>query len=293
MEWDWLKTATELNRLEESFVLITISDVSGSVPREVGTKLIVRELEKSPSFYGTIGGGELEYQVIREARDLILQKGHSKKIRYPLGAKTGQCCGGVVECFFEIVNPPWTLYVFGAGHVGQALGKVLEGTPIRTVLVDDRQEWLDQILPSSSCKTERSEPLEFIEKKLNLSPAHSLFAIMTHSHSLDLEICIKLLPQNPLYIGLIGSESKRARFEQMLRARGVLQECISRLNCPMGLNIGQGKTPKEVAISIAAGVLKFYYEQRSILNISRGEVLSHGLTQGTDPQSKVESSLVK
>src|SRR5207245_2420444 len=97
--------------------VVTVVAVSGSTPRELGAKMLVRE---DGRFLGTIGGGQLEHRVLEDARG-CLARGETKTLRYPLGAKAGQCCGGVMDLLVETLNTGPRLYLFGGGHVGQAL----------------------------------------------------------------------------------------------------------------------------------------------------------------------------
>src|SRR4051812_50163059 len=110
--WNWVSRLEELRSQGHAVVAVTVTQCSGSTPREPGAKMLVLG---NGEFYGTVGGGHLEELALADARK-ILQEGGSRQIRYPLGAKTGQCCGGVVELFFESINVGPRLYLFGAGH---------------------------------------------------------------------------------------------------------------------------------------------------------------------------------
>ncbi len=79
----------------ESVVRVVVAEVKGSAPREVGASMLVWR----DGFSGTIGGGELEWQAIRAARELLA--GGHRLTRYPLGPALGQCCGGVVTLLSE------------------------------------------------------------------------------------------------------------------------------------------------------------------------------------------------
>ena len=208
-------------------------------------------------FHGTIGGGHLEELAIQDAK-ACLAANTSKTIRYPLGAKTGQCCGGIVELLMEVLNNGPRLYLFGAGHVGRALCRTLEGTPFTVHLIDDREDWLmsDEI-PQAVVRHlgDWSEPLDELlweEKK-------TFVAIMTHRHDRDQEIVKDIVDRKAAYIGLIGSRRKWESFKQRLTERGLTEEKLSRVKCPVGLFLG-GKAPNEIAISIAAELLQTYYE---------------------------------
>ena len=250
--WDWLSKLAELRNLNTPCVLLTITSCNGSTPREPGTKMIVLE---DGRFFGTIGGGHLESLAIADALK-SLTGDVSQTIRYPLGAKTGQCCGGTVDILYEVQNGGPELYVFGAGHVGQAIARVLVGTPFRVHVIDDRPEWIEsENLPAMTMK-HACEWDEFVSEA-RFDAAKTYVAIMTFRHDMDQDILEKLLKVPMKYLGLIGSKSKWERFKQRLTARGVSAEELARVHCPIG--IPTGKAPQEVAISFAAELLRIHY----------------------------------
>ena len=137
--WNWLSKLEEF-RAEEGrpVAAVTVTQVTGSTPREPGTKMLVLG---DGTFFGTIGGGRLEQMAIADAI-AALEEGKSKVIRYPLGAKTGQCCGGVTELFFEILNDGPQLIIFGAGHVARAVCRTMNGTAFQSRVIDEREDWV-------------------------------------------------------------------------------------------------------------------------------------------------------
>ncbi len=260
--WNWI---TELNDLQKNVrpiqpvVLVTVTRCSGSTPRDPGTKMIVF---KDGDIRGTIGGGRLEELAIQDAKVCIEANATARTITYPLGAKTGQCCGGVVELLMEVLFNGPHLYIFGAGHVGQALSRTMAGTPFLVHLVDEREEWIqsDQIPEGAVRYSDGWE--DFIESApWDAKKTYSV--IMTHRHDLDQQILEKLLDRNACYIGLIGSKPKWVRFSQRLQARQVPSEKLARVKCPIGIPFG-GKSPQEVAISVSAEILSHYYGMQSI-----------------------------
>ena len=243
---EWLKTIDDLLKRGHIFAIATVSDVGGSAPREIGAKIIVLP---SGEFHHTIGGGELERQVIEQAQKCILEKKNGL-FSYPLGAKTGQCCGGVVEVFIEVVedkNP--NLFIFGQGHVGLAISKALEDAPINTFGIDSRDEWLNK------GRGFKQKTIKLTDISTIKIPPQSACVILTHSHDLDFEIINHLCKRKDLaYIGLIGSESKWVRFQRRLKESGRNDTEISRVTCPIGIPL-PGKTPAEIAISFSAQIL--------------------------------------
>jgi xanthine dehydrogenase accessory factor len=246
--WPWLRELERLARMNVPHALVTITQVSGSAPREPGTKMVV---QPDGTFSGTIGGGHLETLVIEDARS-CLRDVVTKTFKYPLAAKAGQCCGGSVEVLVEALGKRPTLYIFGAGHVGQAIARVMQGTPFLAHLVDERPEWLSQA-PSDAVSID--EPWDRVVSAL---PEDAHAVVMTHRHDLD-EAIVEALVKRPLaYIGLIGSRAKWARFRDRLSQRGVTEAMLCRVTTPLGLPIG-GKAPQEVAISLAAELLRLHY----------------------------------
>jgi len=249
---EWIKTLETLSQTQKRFAIATISDAGGSTPRGIGTKIIVLS---NGDFFHTIGGGELERQVINQAQECIKTKSNGL-FSYPLGAKTGQCCGGVVDVFIECVenhNP--NLYVFGQGHVGLAISKVLEDAPINLYGVDSRNEWLEK---SSQYNIKQIKLEDITKLKLESNSAH---VVLTHSHDLDFEIINHLCQRDDFsYIGLIGSRSKWISFQKRLQKAGRTDAEIDRITCPIGLPLS-GKTPAEIAISFSAQVLGIFGEK--------------------------------
>lgn len=244
--WNWAAKLQTLSAEREPFAIVTVTRCSGSTPRETGAKMFVCS---DGRFFGTIGGGGLEKQAISDALR-CLSEGQSRTLHFPLHAAVGQCCGGVVELLVEVMNSGPLLYIFGAGHVGQALVRTLADTPFRVETVDARPEW-----NATHCIS----PLEFVtEGKWDAKNSHVV--IMTHDHELDYQLLKAILPKTPRFLGMIGSQNKWKSFQNQLQAAGFSPEAWKSVHCPVGLPIG-GKSPQEVAISIAAELLKEHYEK--------------------------------
>jgi xanthine dehydrogenase accessory factor len=206
---------------------------------------------------GSIGGGQLEFQALAIARDLLSQHGGPPPAplvrEFPLGPALGQCCGGSVEILFEAMVPDGRLIaIFGAGHVGRALVRILGDLPCRVTWVDPREGEFPETLPANTRQVIGALPTHDLADL----PAGALVLIMTHSHQLDLQLVEAALKREDLaYVGVIGSATKRARFIQQLRRRGLSQQQIDRLTCPIGLPGIGGKHPAEIAVSVAAQLI--------------------------------------
>ncbi len=217
--WDWISKLQELKNNHTPVACATITQSGGSAPREPGSKILVLE---NGEFFGSIGGGNLEKLVIEEAIN-CLKENINKSSTYPLGAKTGQCCGGVVEVFIECLNKGPSLFLFGAGHVGQAVCKVFQGTPFQVHLMDERKEWLEKEgIPEDIIKN--SSPWPEIVNSTKWCPENSYAVIMTHSHQLDQDILESLLERPMQYLGVIGSDTKWQRFKNRLHEKGYLKK---------------------------------------------------------------------
>jgi xanthine dehydrogenase accessory factor len=252
----WLEALAAAERDSVPAVLVTVLTAKGSTPREAGAKMVVL----ADGLAGTIGGGNLEFQSEIAARGLLAAGAEGPSTRdFPLGPALGQCCGGHVTVLFEVLRPP-RLYVglFGAGHVGKALVRVLADLPCRVNWIDPRPEALPAVVPSNVRPVRTPHPAQAIADL----PAGSVVLVMTHDHALDFEIVAAALRRPDLgAIGLIGSDTKRARFVSRLGRIGIDAE---RLICPIGLPGIEGKEPAVVAVSVAAQILLLQSAQRSV-----------------------------
>lgn len=249
----WISALADLQARAEPCVLVTIIEELGSTPRNAGSKMVV----SADRLFDTIGGGHLEYKAMHLARQMLAAGAqHTHLERLSLGASLGQCCGGVTVLLFEpMATVQAHIAVFGAGHVGRALVPLLASLPCRVSWIDSRSQEFPQPLPAGVRQVLCDEPVEEVEKL----PAGSYCIVMTHDHRLDLELTAALLKRNDFtWFGLIGSTTKRAKFEHRLLARGFEPAVLQRMRCPMGLAEVKGKLPIEIAVSIAAEIIATY-----------------------------------
>lgn len=157
-----------------------------------------------------------------------------------------------VQEFYEpIVMPDLNIAVFGAGHVGTAVVAALAG-------LDCNIRWIDSRRNIFRNEFSNVRQIEAPEPSLEVAamPAGSFYLVMTHSHALDFDICDRILRRPDVgYCGLIGSRSKRRRFEKRFRQQGMSQASIDSLVCPIGVDGISGKKPAEIAIAVAAEIL--------------------------------------
>lgn len=251
-----------LNRRPDS-VLVEVTDVKGSAPRDAGAwMLVARDM-----IFRTIGGGQLEYMAIDHARK-ILAGGRDTPMDVPLGPEIGQCCGGRVGLSFKRVNRGLTdelvgkvdaeiatrphVYVFGAGHVGDALANALSFTPVRVVLVDTREAEL-MVCDVPGVETCLSAMPEQVVRS---APPGSAFIVLTHDHALDFLIVTEALQRgDAVYVGMIGSKTKKATFKNWLKREMGSDDLFENLVCPVGGAVVKDKRPEVIAALVAAEVL--------------------------------------
>ena len=241
-------------------VVVQVVAARGSVPREAGTRMLVA----ADAVLGTVGGGHLELQAIADARALLARGAGRFDRHVALGPSLGQCCGGALDlrhtlladddpAAWPLPAPRFTLQLYGAGHVGRAIVRVLEGVPCSVQWVDEREsEFPSDPLPPHI----RKLCVEPVEGEVAAAPQGCFFLVLTHSHALDLAITQAVLARGDFgFFGLIGSRTKRARFEARLRERGVTDATLARMVCPIGLPGVAGKEPGVIAVAAVAQLL--------------------------------------
>jgi xanthine dehydrogenase accessory factor len=238
----------------QDLVVVTLVNVQGAAPQEVGAKIIVsaRGLE-----YGTVGGGKVEQRAVAEAQGLLLDVGSSSHFtQWNLQTDVGMSCGGVVNFFFEVLrlSSPWSVVVFGAGHIAQELVPLLTKLSCQVYCIDPRTEWLGKILPATNLKTICTEDMQAEVDKL---PDQSFVVISTMGHGFDFPILLKAMKQRQRfrYVGNIGSEQKAKKLRHELELAGIEKVRLNDFYCPIGENFGKS-IPVEIALSIVAQILR-------------------------------------
>jgi xanthine dehydrogenase accessory factor len=257
----WFEDLARLTADGIPCVVVTVLSVRGHAPREAGAKMIVTLTDT----YGTIGGGNLEIMAIERARG-ILETGDSELSRFVQRLTHEdslygvQCCGGEVEILLEIVQPVRpVIAIFGVGHVGLALSKIMALFEVELWLVDSRAEMfsaerLERLKSEAAYIRTFYEPvLDSVASSLP-SGAHAL--VMTHDHAEDLHVLTALLKCSNLgYIGLIGSGAKWTRFRRKLLEVGIAESALARVTTPIGLAGVPGKRPEAIAVAVAAQLI--------------------------------------
>ena len=151
-----------------------------------------------------------------------------------------------------------------AGYASNSKYPLLASLPCKVRWIDSRENEFPEQIPSGVDKVVNEEVIDEIADM----PKGSYFIVMTHNHQLDLELTAEILKRNDFaYFGLIGSKTKRVKFEHRLRERGFASETVQRMRCPMGIQEVKGKLPVEIAISIAGEVVATYNANRDLIAI--------------------------
>ncbi len=230
------------------FVLVTLVEAIGSTPQDAAAKILVTA---KGLHCGTVGGGRVEAAALKLAGE-ILEKADARPrfVSWTLKGDVGMTCGGSVKFYFEPHFGPgsWTIAVFGAGHVAQALIPVLIPLPARITCVDSRKEWLGRLPAACNLTVIHSENPADIVPSL---PGGCFLIVMTMGHATDRPILRRALTERTFpFIGVIGSEAKAEVLRRELVAEGVTPEQASGFRCPAGLDFGTNH-PHEIALSIA------------------------------------------
>lgn len=247
----------------KSVVLVSVENTKGSAPREKGAVMAVT----TDAITGTIGGGQLEWLAMDQARKMIADTGKNFEMDVPLGPEIGQCCGGRVSLKFQFVNTTELenlekiavqsrrdlpdVFIFGAGHTGLALAALMARMPTHSVLVDTRAEAL--ILADDAATTKH---MAMPEMAVREAKPGSAFVTMTHEHSLDFLITAEALKRgDAAYCGMIGSATKRAVFLNWLDENGYDRLIAERLVCPIGGDQVRDKRPEIIAAMTMVEIL--------------------------------------
>jgi len=265
---DWVDELRRLREARMPAVIVTLVAVRGHAPRNGGAKLIV-----SPGgLFGTVGGGNLEATAVDRAREMLVEGAAeprlltltlSDKVTTEYGV---QCCGGEVTMLLEPVRAVPSVAIFGLGHVGLELARILARQEVELHLVDARAEMLhaDRVgepgatgVLADAVATVRLHHEPVPEAALAELPDGTHVLIMTHDHVEDLAITDQALRRGALgSIGLIGSASKWARFRAKLTELGHTEDDLARVTTPIGIPEVAGKAPASIAVSVAARILQ-------------------------------------
>jgi xanthine dehydrogenase accessory factor len=268
---DWLQPVEYLREHRRPGVLVTLAAVRGHAPREAGAKMVVA----ADRTWGTIGGGNLEAVAVSRAR-LLLDAGRREPetLTVALSEKAPsaygvQCCGGEVTILLEPLPVSPAVAIFGMGHVGLELARILARHDLELHLVDTRPDQLSperlEVLADARARIHvHRDVLVLPEIVLPELPPGTHVLIMTHDHAEDAALCDAALRSPSLGpIGLIGSAAKWTRFRHRLTAEGHPPEALDRITTPIGLPGIRGKDPATIALSVAAALVRAFEQDRA------------------------------
>ncbi|MDG4861786.1 xanthine dehydrogenase accessory protein XdhC [Streptomyces sp. T-3] len=262
----WIAAVARLRARREPGVLVTVASVRGHAPRKAGAKLVVGQSET----WGSIGGGNCEAVAIDRAREMItVGKSDPELIDFALNDKVTnqhgvQCCGGTVSVLLEPLPVVRAVAVFGVGHVGLELARILARQELDLHLIDSRADMLTEerldVLADSAAQVHVHHTPLLPEEVLEELPHGTHVLIMTHDHAEDAALCDAALRTDHLgSIGLIGSAAKWVRFRKRLSTEGGHDDAtIDRIKTPIGLADITGKEPATIAVSVAADLLRAF-----------------------------------
>jgi xanthine dehydrogenase accessory factor len=223
--------------------------------------------------WGSVGGGNLEATAVARARELMSSGAAEPEvlhIQLNPHARTEygrQCCGGSVRLLLEPLAVRPVVALFGIGHVGYELARILSRLPIQLLLVDSRAEQLDRVRLADVIDGSADVSIHHTllgEQVLEQLPSGAHVVIMTHDHAEDYALCdaVLCLGRPLASIGLIGSSVKWTRFRAQLAAAGHSPAAIDRITCPIGQPGITGKNPAVIAVAVAAALLQKLPAQR-------------------------------
>ncbi len=223
----WLRDLAALHGQHEPAIIAT------RISRSNPAKLIVTATE----IFG-VAAAQADSSLVSKARQLLADN--------PVTTRDVQ------ELYDPIVVSDLNIAVFGAGHVGSAVVNALSELDCNIRWIDSRRKMFRKVPANVSAIVASDPALE-----VAAMPADSFYLVMTHSHAVDFDICDQILQRRDArYCGLIGSLSKRRRFEKRYRQQGMAQSVIDQLICPIGVDGISGKKPAEIAVAAAAEILK-------------------------------------
>lgn len=255
----------ELLALEQqrvACVLVTLVEALGSTPQDTGAQMLATS---AGLHAGTVGGGKVEAKALALARELLEIKAPKPRfVTWTLRTDVGMTCGGSVKLFFE-PHPAgghgadWPIWIFGAGHVAQALVPVLLPLPCSLTVVDPRREWLDRFPRARHLRViAHDNPADLVPEM----PDDAFLLCLTKGHASDRPVLQRALAEKSFpYVGVIGSKAKAAVLRREMTAAGLPARRARQFFCPVGLPFG-GNHPHEIALSIAAQLVSIRDKSR-------------------------------
>ncbi|MBQ6920637.1 MAG: XdhC family protein [Bacilli bacterium] len=265
---DIYKELDKLRKQGKDAVIVTVTEKSGMGPADVGKKMLVTEGNVA---FGTVGGGAIEYYAREKCKE-VLENRISFSEKYILNDRTvsvddgsiilPMACGGKVTLFYEFVGPKQYVYIFGAGHCGAALARVLKPLGFFTAIIDERDYVINALDDAADVKVNEGF-VEYIEK--HGLPDNRYIVVCTPSHQNDFHVLNKILELKikPKYFGMLCSKKKIGDYLEKAYQLYGKDIDLTNFYSPIGLQTG-GDSPEEVAISIAGEILSVFYNKADI-----------------------------
>ena len=267
---NWVAAVEALRRERRAGVLVTLVTVRGHAPREAGAKMVVA----ADATWDSIGGGNLEATAVARARAMLADettripelKSLSLNDKAPVEHGV-QCCGGEVTILLEPLAVVPSVAIFGLGHVGVELARILARHDVELHLVDSRAEQAsDRALAGATRDALARVHVHHApvpELVLGQVPKGTHVLVMTHDHAEDIALCDVALRCSHLgSVGLIGSSAKWSRFRVKLAEEGHGPDALARITTPIGLPDVAGKDPATIAVSVAADLVRTFERDR-------------------------------
>jgi len=268
---NWVAAVEALRRERRAGVLVTLVTVRGHAPREAGAKMVVA----ADATWDSIGGGNLEATAVARARAILAGEtartpelmSLSLNDKAPVDHGV-QCCGGEVTILLEPLAVVPSVAIFGLGHVGVELARILARHDVELHLVDSRAEQAsDRALAGATRDALARVHVHHApvpELVLGQVPKGTHVLVMTHDHAEDIALCDVALRCSHLgSVGLIGSSAKWSRFRVKLAEEGHGPDALARITTPIGLPDVAGKDPATIAVSVAADLVRTFERDRA------------------------------
>jgi len=268
---NWVAAVEALRRERRAGVLVTLVTVRGHAPREAGAKMVVA----ADATWDSIGGGNLEATAVARARGMLADETTripelmSLSLNDKAPVEHGvQCCGGEVTILLEPLAVVPSVAIFGLGHVGVELARILARHDVELHLVDSRAEQAsDRALAGATRDALARVHVHHApvpELVLGQVPKGTHVLVMTHDHAEDIALCDVALRCSHLgSVGLIGSSAKWSRFRVKLAEEGHGPDALARITTPIGLPDVAGKDPATIAVSVAADLVRTFERDRA------------------------------
>ena len=241
----------ELEKTNAAGALCMIVRSRGSTPRHVTSKMLVYP---DGHIIGTVGGGEVENRVIKEALEAIQDK-KPRLLEYNMSdPERGDpgVCGGQLEIYVEPIIPKPVLVIVGVGHVGKAVAHLAKWLNFVVAVCDDRPDFCT---PESISDADiyLPIPLEELSTQMDITP-WTYIVLTTRGMDVDVLGLPSLLDSRAGYIGVIGSKRRWAMTTNKLLEVGISADKLKQIHTPIGLDI-HAETPEEIAVSILAEII--------------------------------------